>query len=144
MDEVILGPGQRASAIVVGGQPGTHVFKSVPFQFDKRQPALPEVSLGTVVAQGPSADIAAVERNVLEQRVNAPLYVEVVRSSPIAHRRTFVFSANSDGSQFTINNQVFDENRTVVMSSSAPRRNGPSLTKTRSITTSISIRPDFW
>ena len=115
MDEVILGPGQRASAIVVGGQPGTHGFKSVAFQFDQRQPPLPEVSLGTVVSQGPSADVAAAEGKVLEQRVNAPLYVEVVRSSPIARRRTFVFSASSDRSQFMINNQVFDENRTDVI-----------------------------
>ena len=29
-DEVLLGPGQRASAIVVGGQPGRYALKSVP------------------------------------------------------------------------------------------------------------------
>lgn len=114
MDEVILGPGQRASAIVVGGQPGTYAFKSVSFRFDNRQPPLPEVSLGTVVSLGPPADVAGSERAVLGQRVNAPLYVDVVRSSPIAHRRTFAFSASPDKSRFLINDKVFDENRTDV------------------------------
>jgi len=61
MDEVLLGPGQRVSAIVVGGPAGRYEFKSVAFKFDERQPPLPEVSLGTVVSQGPPSDIAAAE-----------------------------------------------------------------------------------
>jgi FtsP/CotA-like multicopper oxidase with cupredoxin domain len=112
MDEVLLGPGQRVSAI--GGQPGTYAFKSVSFVFDERQAPLPEVKLGTVVSQGPRADVAAVEAKVRGQHVNAPLYVEVVRSSPIAHRRTFAFSVSPDKKHFFINDQVFDENRTDV------------------------------
>jgi FtsP/CotA-like multicopper oxidase with cupredoxin domain len=51
-DEVLLGPGQRASAIVVGGQPGRYAFKSVSLKFDERQPPLPEIDLGTVVSEG--------------------------------------------------------------------------------------------
>lgn len=92
MEEVILGPGQRFSAIVVGGR---YAFKSVAFKFDERQPSLPEVNLGTVVSNGPAADIAAAEVKVTTQHVNAPLYVDMVRSSPIAQRRTFAFSVNS-------------------------------------------------
>jgi suppressor of ftsI len=113
-DEVLLGPGQRASAIVVGGQPGTYAFKSVSLKFDERQPPLPEVDLGTVVSDGPPADIGATEATVRAQHVNEPLYVDVVRSSPIAHRRTFAFSVSPDKSRFFINDQVFDENRTDV------------------------------
>jgi FtsP/CotA-like multicopper oxidase with cupredoxin domain len=115
MDEVILGPGQRASVVVVGGQPGAYAFNSAPFRFDNRQPPLPEVSLGTVVSHGPSEDIAAAESGVLGQQAHAPLYVDVVRSSPIAHRRTFVFSASPDKTKFFINDKVFDENRTDVI-----------------------------
>jgi hypothetical protein len=55
MDEVILGPGQRFSAIVVGGSAGRYAFKSVAFKFDERQPPLPEVNLGTVVSDGPGS-----------------------------------------------------------------------------------------
>ena len=113
-DEVLLGPGQRASAIVVGGQPGRYAFKSVSLKFDERQPPLPEINLGTVVSEGPPADIGAAEATVSAQQVNEPLYVDVVRSSPIAHRRTFAFSVSPDKSRFFINDQVFDENRTDV------------------------------
>jgi len=113
-DEVPLGPGQRASVIVIGGQPGRYAFKSVLLKFDERQPPLPEIDLGTVVSEGPPADIAAAEATVRTQRVNEPLYVDVVRSSPIAHRRTFTFSASPDKKRFFINGNVFDEDRTDV------------------------------
>ena len=114
MEEVILGPGQRFSAIVVGGQAGRYPFKSVAFTFDERQPPLPEVNLGTMVSHGPAADIATAEANVSAQRVNESLYVDTVRSSPIARRRTFAFSVNPEKTSFLINDQVFDENRTDV------------------------------
>jgi suppressor of ftsI len=114
MEEVLLGPGQRVAAIVVGGQAGSHAFKSVAFKFDERQPSLPEVNLGTVVSQGAPADVAAAEANVSAQRVNGPLYVDVVRSSQIARRRTFAFSADPHKTAFFINDKVFDEHRTDV------------------------------
>ncbi len=113
-EEALLGPGQRVAVVVVGGQAGSYAFTSVPFQFDERQPPLPEVNLGTVVSQGPAANVAATEANVGAQQVSGPLYVDVVRSSPIAHRRTFAFSVNADKTHFLINDQVFDENRTDV------------------------------
>ena len=114
MEEVLLGPGQRFSAIVVGGQTGRHAFQSVAFKFDERQSPLPEVNLGTVVSDGPPADIAATEAKVSMQHVNGQLYVDMVRSSPVAQRRTFAFSVNPQKTAFFINDQVFDENRTDV------------------------------
>jgi suppressor of ftsI len=114
MEEVLLGPGQRVAAIVVGGRTGRHTLKSVSFKFDERQPSLPEVYLGTVVAQGPLADIAATEALVSSQHVNEPLYVDAVRSSPIAHRRTFAFSVDPQKTHFMINDEIFDESRTDV------------------------------
>ncbi|HEY2450051.1 MAG TPA: multicopper oxidase family protein [Mycobacterium sp.] len=113
-EEVLLGPGQRVSAIVVGGQPGRHALKSVAFKFDERQPPVPEVDLGTVVSQGPATDVAAAETQVGAQRVKQPLYVDTVRSSPITRRRTLVFSVNPQKTMFYINDQVFDEGRTDV------------------------------
>jgi len=114
MEEVILGPGQRFSAIVVGDQTGRYAFKSVAFKFDERQPPLPEVNLGTVVSNGPATDVAAAEAKVSTQHVNGPLYVDMVRSSPITRQRTFAFSVNPEKTSFFINDQVFDENRTDV------------------------------
>jgi FtsP/CotA-like multicopper oxidase with cupredoxin domain len=67
-----------------------------------------------VVSQGPGADIVATEQRVAAQHVNTPLYVDLVRSSPIAHRRTFAFSVNPDKTRFFINEKVFDETRTDV------------------------------
>jgi FtsP/CotA-like multicopper oxidase with cupredoxin domain len=99
---------------VVGGSAGRHDFKSIAFKFDERQPPLPEVNLGTVVSQGPPADVAAREAEVGALQMRGPLYADAVRSSPIAHRRTFTFSASADKSQFFINRRVFDEARTDV------------------------------
>jgi FtsP/CotA-like multicopper oxidase with cupredoxin domain len=115
MEEVILGPGQRFSAIVIGGQAARYAFKSVAFKFDERQPTLPEVNLGTVLSQGPATDVAAAEAKVSTQRVSEPLYVDMVRSSPISQRRMFAFSVNPQKTAFFINDQVFDENRTDVI-----------------------------
>jgi suppressor of ftsI len=114
MDEVILGPGQRFSAIVVGAQAGRYAFKSVAFKFDERQPPLPEVDLGIVVSGGPSTDVVAADAKVNAQRVNESLYMDAVRSSPITRQRTFAFSVNPEKTSFFINDQVFDEERTDV------------------------------
>jgi suppressor of ftsI len=66
------------------------------------------------VSEGPPADIAAAEATVRTQRVNESLYVDVVRSSPIAHRRTLAFSVSPDKTRFFINGKVFEEDRTDV------------------------------
>jgi FtsP/CotA-like multicopper oxidase with cupredoxin domain len=100
--------------VIVGGPAGRYAFKSVEFKFDEVQPPLPEVDLGTVVSEGPPADLSATIANVSSQHVSGPLYVDTVRSSPIAHRRTFTFSRTSDKSAFLINGKAFDENRTDV------------------------------
>jgi FtsP/CotA-like multicopper oxidase with cupredoxin domain len=115
MDEVLLGPAERVSAIVVGGKAGRYEFKSVKFKFDEAQPRLPEVALGTVVSQGPPVDIATAEAEVSAQHVNGSLDVDTIRSSAIAHRRTFIFSRNADKTKFFINRKVFDEDSTDVV-----------------------------
>lgn len=74
MDSLILGPGQRVSVVVVGSPARRYALKSVEFKFDEAQPPLPEVNLGTVVSQGPAADVAAAAAKVSSQHVNgAPL-----------------------------------------------------------------------
>lgn len=68
-DDVLLGPGQRVSVIVIGGQSGRYAFKSVLLKFDERQPPLPEIDLGTILSEGPPADIEAAEAAVRAQHV---------------------------------------------------------------------------
>ena len=46
--------------------------------------------------------------------MNSSLDVDTVRSSPIAHWRTFTFSRNPQKTEFYINGKTFDENRTDV------------------------------
>jgi FtsP/CotA-like multicopper oxidase with cupredoxin domain len=99
---------------VVGGQPGRHAFKSVSFKFDELQPPLPEVNLGSVLSQGPAADIAAISSEIVKQRVEERLYVDTVRANPISRRRTLVLSANPQRTNFFINGQTFDEARTDI------------------------------
>ena len=66
------------------------------------------------MSNGPTADVATAEAKVSTQHVDGPLYVDMVRSSPIARQRTFAFSVNPEKTSFFINDQVFDENRTDV------------------------------
>lgn len=114
MDSVELGPGERVAAIVIGNRAGRYAFESLPFKFDVTMPILPRISLGTVVSQGPFADVATVTSRVLAQHANGPLYVDSLRSQPIAHRRTFTFSRNAQKTKFFINGKVFNENRNDV------------------------------
>ena len=113
MDAVLLGPGQRVEAIVIGDRPGRYAVETVPFKFDVTAPALPRISLGTVVSQGPPTNVEAVASRIVGQHASG-LYVDAVRSSPIAHRRTFTFSRNPQKTRFFIDGKTFDEDRTDV------------------------------
>ncbi len=93
MDAVIVGPGQRVAAIVVGQAPGRYGVASVPFKFDNTAPILPRVKLGTRVSQGPPANVEAVEAATLAQHASGR-YADFVRARPVAHRRTCAFSRN--------------------------------------------------
>jgi FtsP/CotA-like multicopper oxidase with cupredoxin domain len=114
MDEVLIGPGQRREMVVVGPQPGTYTLKSVPFLLEEGRPPLPEHVLGTVVSQGPPANIAEAEAKVLAQKVTGRRLIELLRSSPVTRRRTMTFSRSPDKTKFFINGKLFDENRTDV------------------------------
>jgi FtsP/CotA-like multicopper oxidase with cupredoxin domain len=114
MDEVLLGPGGRIEAAVVGGRSGRYVFASTSFVMEEGRPPLPAHALGTVVSEGPAADVAAVASRVEAETVDHSRYIDVLRASPIARRRTMTFSRTEDRSKFFINQQQFDERRTDV------------------------------
>jgi suppressor of ftsI len=114
MEEVVLGPGQRMEAVVVGGVPGRHAFTSVPFTLEEGRPPLPERPLGVVLSRGPPADVAKAEQQVEGQRCNAARSIDALRQSVVTGRRTFVFSRTEDRQKFFINGLQFDEQRTDV------------------------------
>lgn len=114
LDQLVLGPGGRVDLVVVGGAPGRARLRSVPFLLEAERPPLPEHLLATVVSAGPAADVAAAEAGVAAQEVAVPRYIETVRASPIAQRRTFTFARNAERTAFTINGQQVDMSRTDV------------------------------
>jgi FtsP/CotA-like multicopper oxidase with cupredoxin domain len=114
MDEMLIGPGQRREVVVVGQRPGRYTLKSVPFVLEEGRPPLPERALATVVSQGPAANPAEAEAKVLAQKVTERRLIELLRSSPVARRRTMTFSRSPDKTKFFINGKLFDENRTDV------------------------------
>jgi len=78
------------------------------------RPPLPEQELAVIMSAGPVADIAAAEQKVATQTAQRSQYIEALRASPIAQRRTFVFSRSEDRSAFFINGKLFDPDRTDV------------------------------
>ncbi len=114
MDEVLLGPGGRIEAVVVGGPKGRYAFESIPFVMEQGRPPLPRHALGTVLSEGPAADVDAVASRVEGETVNQSRYIDALRASPIARRRTMTFSRTADRSKFFINQRQFDEARTDV------------------------------
>jgi FtsP/CotA-like multicopper oxidase with cupredoxin domain len=114
MDEVLLGPGARIEALVVGGTSGRYAFESVPFVMEQGRPPLPGHALGTVVSEGPAADVAAVASRVEAETVDHSRSIDALRASTIARPRTMTFSRTVDRSKFFINQRQFDEHRTDV------------------------------
>ena len=115
VDEIFLPSASRIEAVVVGGPPGRHALKSVPFQDEKGKPPQPERLLGVVVSDGPAAaDPADAAAGVARQRVEVPRYIEELRAAPIAQRRTMTYSGNADETRFFINGKTFDPDRTDV------------------------------
>jgi FtsP/CotA-like multicopper oxidase with cupredoxin domain len=113
LDSMFLGPGARVEAVVIGGAPGVHPFISKPFREDNEQPLTPERRLATVSVEGaPAGDATAAEARVAAEKINGPRWIEAIRKSPIANRRTFTFTRNEARTQFFINGKMFDEART--------------------------------
>jgi hypothetical protein len=122
MDEVLLWPGSRIEAVVIGGPPGRYVFKSVSFPLEEGQPPLPEHELGVVVSEGLPADTAGAEAQVMAQTVNLLRYIDAVRSSPIAHRRAMTFSQTADKTRLFINGLNEGRNPTCTRRSTISRK----------------------
>ncbi|HEX5998070.1 MAG TPA: multicopper oxidase family protein [Hyphomicrobiaceae bacterium] len=109
--EFFLGPGQRLDTIAIGPQAGAYAVHTVPFQNQAWKKPDPPQELAMIVSEGAGAAGQHAEAGVLAQRVARARWFDEVRSTPIARRRTLVYSRTPDRRVFMINGRTMDENR---------------------------------
>ena len=109
--ELFLGPGERVDAIAIGPQAGEYAMGTVPFQNEAWKKPDPPRKLATIVSRGARGSGAHAESNVLGQHLVGAAWVDVVRSSPIARRRTLTYSRTADRKVFMIDGRVMAEDR---------------------------------
>jgi FtsP/CotA-like multicopper oxidase with cupredoxin domain len=103
-DSLFLPTSSRIGVLVQGGAPGTYALATQAIDMGPQGDQYPLVTLATVVVQG-DAEAPLVLPTEL------PPVAPDLRGQPIAARRTFRFSENTDGDQFYINGLQFDANR---------------------------------
>jgi suppressor of ftsI len=109
--EFFLGPGERIDAIAVGPPPGDYPMRTISYQNQAWKPPAPSQQMATIVSAGSGMSRANLEPAILAQRFAGPAWIDDVRSAPIAHRRTLVYSRTPDRKAFFIDGRVMDENR---------------------------------
>jgi suppressor of ftsI len=109
--EFFLGPGQRLDTIAIGPPAGEHALRTIPFQNQAWNPLTPAEQIATVVSSGTQASAQPGETAIMGQRVQEVRWIDEVRKTPIARRRTLTYSRTHDRKAFMINSQVMDENR---------------------------------
>jgi suppressor of ftsI len=111
MTEFFLGPGQRIDTIAIGPPAGEYVMRTISFKNEAWKKPAPPQQLAVIVSNGSGSAGLDAETEVLAQRIVKPRWIDEVRSTPIAHRRTLVYSRTPDRRVFMINGRVVDENR---------------------------------
>jgi len=99
--EIILPPGSRIEVLVRGGWRGTYKFKSLAFNTGPQGDQNPEVTLATVIVEGPPRKPVSLPDRLLP--------VADLRKQRIANKREIVYT-ESPG-KFFINGKQFDMNR---------------------------------
>jgi FtsP/CotA-like multicopper oxidase with cupredoxin domain len=108
--ELFLGPGERIDLLALAPEPGVYGIHTVSFQNQAWKAPRPAEKLATISCQGPDQHRHG-EADILRQRVQADRWIDTVRSSAIARRRTLVYSRNAARTVFMINGRVMDEHR---------------------------------
>ena len=109
--ELFLGPGERVDAVAIGPQAGEYAMRTVPFQNEAWKKPEPSRPLATIVSAGPGAPGAQAESEILRQRPAGAAWIDEVRASPIARRRTLEYSRTADRKVFMICGRVMEEDR---------------------------------
>jgi FtsP/CotA-like multicopper oxidase with cupredoxin domain len=111
LTEFFLGPGQRLDTIAIGPQAGEYALRTIPFQNQAWNPPTPAQQLATIVSSGTQAFAQASETGIMGQRVQEVRWIDEVRKTPIARRRTLNYSRTLDRKMFMINGEVMAEDR---------------------------------
>jgi suppressor of ftsI len=109
--EFFLGPGERIDAIAIGPPAGEYAMRTIPFQNQAWKKPYPSQQLATIVAAGSVASSGNAEAEVLGLQVEGTRWIDEVRSTAIARRRTLTYSRTPDRHTFMIDGRVMDENR---------------------------------
>jgi suppressor of ftsI len=110
ISEFLIGPGERIEAIAVGPPAGEYVMRTIAFQNEAWRPPEAVRDLALIVSSG-AASAGDAESEILRQRVEGARWIDEVRTAPIAHRCTLVYSRTSDRQVFMIDGRTTDENR---------------------------------
>jgi FtsP/CotA-like multicopper oxidase with cupredoxin domain len=108
--EILLPPSSRVEVLVRGGEPGVYELRTLALSTGPDGDQYPDVTLATLVSEGPAAAPIALPTAGEFPRVDD------LRGRPIDARRTFRFTENTDTDEFFINGRKFDMGRvdTVV------------------------------
>jgi suppressor of ftsI len=110
ISEFLIGPGERIEAIAVGPPPGEYAMRTISFQNEAWRPPEAVRDLALIVSSG-VAETGDAESEILRQRVQGARWIDEVRTAPIAHRRTLVYSRTVDRQVFMIDGRTVDEDR---------------------------------
>ncbi|HKH27077.1 MAG TPA: multicopper oxidase family protein, partial [Sphingomicrobium sp.] len=108
--ELFLGPGQRTDLLALAPGPGAYEMRTIAFENEAWRKPEPTRKLATILCTGPTENVGS-EGAILAQRVQSPRWIDEVRASPIARRRTLVYSRTPDRRLFMINGKVMEEDR---------------------------------
>jgi suppressor of ftsI len=111
MTEFFIGPGERIDAIAVGPPAGVYPMRTVSFQNEAWRPPEPVLQLALINSSGLLPN-AALEDEILRQRVTGSQWIDDVRAAPIARRRTLFYSRTANRKVFMIDGHVINEART--------------------------------
>jgi FtsP/CotA-like multicopper oxidase with cupredoxin domain len=109
--EIFLGPGQRMEAIALGPGAGQYNFATVPFQNEAWKAPDPAQILATVISSGSPVATQPSEAAVSSQQVRQARWIDEIRTTPVARRRTISYSRTDDRKMFMIDGRVMDEGR---------------------------------
>ena len=111
LTEFFVGPGQRIDAIVIGPPAGEYAVRTIPFQNQAWRAPDPAQQIATIAASGTQALAQANEAEILRQQVLGARWIDEIRNTPIARRRTLNYSRTEDRQVFMIDGHVMDEHR---------------------------------
>jgi len=108
VSEFFIGPGERIDAIAVGPEPGEYAMTTISFQNQAWKKPDRAQQIATVVVSGPAASSEGAEAEILGQRVKGNAWIDEVKSTPIARRRTLNYSKTPDRKIFMIDGKVME------------------------------------